>query len=327
MERLFALLAAAAAVPSAQVGPMPSPPTAAPAAAEPPAAVDELAFTELQLRMTVPVQIAGAGPYHFLIDTGAQRSVVSHQLATRLGLAPGRRVRVVDVVGASEVGTVIVPSLVVSTPAQGGLVTGSAAGLGGAGIEAPALDAANLGAAGMLGIDTLQEHALSIDFDRDRMTVRPSRKRTVHEGRTGDEIVIRARSLFGQLVVTTAKVNGHSVRVVLDTGTAVSLGNTALQKVLARRGVPDPVTFTSVMGRTLVAQLRPIRTLSLGEATISDLPIAFADAAPFRAFGLADRPALLLGMDALRLFRRVDIDFANKELRLTLPRDAQTVPG
>jgi hypothetical protein len=29
---------------------------------------------------------------------------------------------------------------------------------------------------------------------------------------------------------------------------------------------------------------------------------------------------LLLGMDALRQFRRVDIDFANREVRVSLPR-------
>lgn len=315
MERLFALLAAAAAVPSAQIGPTLQQPPAATAPAAPTPA-DQLAFTEEQLRMTVPVQISGAGPYHFLIDTGAQRSIVSHQLATRLGLSPGRRVRLIDMAGASEVNTVIVPSLVVSTP--------PIAGLGGEQIEAPALDANNLGAAGMLGIDSLQDHALSIDFDNDTMAVVPARKRFVHEGKHGDDIIIRARSLFGQLVVTDAKVNGRRVRVVLDTGTAISLGNTALQRLLARGSRRDPVTFTSVMGRTLTAQMRPIGTLTLGEATISDLPIAFADAAPFRAFGLADRPALLLGMDALRLFRRVDIDFANRELRLKLPRNART---
>jgi len=42
---------------------------------------------------------------------------------------------------------------------------------------------------------------------------------------------------------------------------------------------------------------------------------------PFKRFGLSDTPALMLGMDSLRLFRRVQIDFANREIRLTLPRN------
>jgi hypothetical protein len=55
---------------------------------------------------------------------------------------------------------------------------------------------------------------------------------------------------------------------------------------------------------------------------IANLPVAFADAAPFKHFGLTDKPALLLGMDALRLFRRVKIDFPNREVRFLLPRDS-----
>ena len=54
-----------------------------------------------------------------------------------------------------------------------------------------------------------------------------------------------------------------------------------------------------------------------------NLPIAFIDVKPFEKFGLTDRPAVLLGMDALRLFRRVDIDFANREVRLRMPRGYQ----
>ena len=55
---------------------------------------------------------------------------------------------------------------------------------------------------------------------------------------------------------------------------------------------------------------------------MSDVPVAFADAVPFKRFGLDDKPALLLGMDALKLFRRVSIDFANREIRFQLPRSA-----
>ncbi|MEK6638843.1 MAG: retropepsin-like aspartic protease [Pseudomonadota bacterium] len=38
------------------------------------------------LRMTVPVMINGQGPFRFVIDTGADRTVISSELAERLGL-------------------------------------------------------------------------------------------------------------------------------------------------------------------------------------------------------------------------------------------------
>jgi hypothetical protein len=50
------------------------------------------------------------------------------------------------------------------------------------------------------------------------------------------------------------------------------------------------------------------------------MPVAFADVTPFARFGLSHRPALLLGMDALRSFRRVDIDFPNRQVRFLMPR-------
>ncbi|MBW8911971.1 MAG: hypothetical protein JF564_08835 [Sphingomonas sp.] len=56
-------------------------------------------------------------------------------------------------------------------------------------------------------------------------------------------------------------------------------------------------------------------------ATIGNLPVAFADAEPFRHFGMTDRPALLLGMDVLRQFRLVRIDFPNREIRLSVKRE------
>lgn len=314
MERIAALLVACslAAAPAGAQTPAALP---APIAAADTPAGDDLAFAVLDERMTVPVAIAGAGPYPFIVDTGAQRSVVSRQLARRLGLPIGRRVRLTAMSGSSDVDTVIIPSLSVSTP--------PVAGIGGERIEAPALEAQHLGAPGMLGIDTLQGHAVVIDFDRQAMTVTPSTRRDRRRRGTADEIVIQAKSLFGQLVVTDAFVLGQRVRVILDTGTPVSVGNSALRRLVARRKVAaTPAVFTSVLGGEVVADYVVLPEMKLGDATVTSLPIAFSDVPPFRAFGVDDKPAILLGMDALKLFRRVHIDFANRQLRLAMPRTA-----
>ena len=41
---------------------------------------------------------------------------------------------------------------------------------------------------------------------------------------------------------------------------------------------------------------------------------------PLRALSLNDRPAILLGMDALKLFDRVLIDFGNRRVGFDLPK-------
>jgi hypothetical protein len=50
------------------------------------------------------------------------------------------------------------------------------------------------------------------------------------------------------------------------------------------------------------------------------MPVAFAEVPPFKKFGLDKKPALLLGMDAMRSFRRVEIDFPNRQVRFLMPR-------
>lgn len=299
-----------------------SAPDATPQPAAPPAyaaPVDDAAsaantvmlFGQDESRMTVPVSIAGTSPQKFVVDTGAQRTVISRELAAVLRLAPGRIVRVTGMTGSDSVATVIIPALrvgTIDTPA----------------IEAPAIAAQNLGALGLLGIDTLQGRAVGIDFDTRTMTVTPARRRNRRERTERGEIVVRARSLFGQLVVTDAYCNGVRIRVIIDTGSSVSMGNAALRRKLLRKPVrSQSIALTGVTGQTVMADYSTIDRVMIGSLTITSLPIALTavDAPPFRQFGLAERPAILLGMDALTLFRRVDIDFANREVRLALPRN------
>ena len=261
--------------------------------------------------MTVPVSIGASGPYRFIIDTGSERTVVSRELAGTLNLAAGRRVRVTTMAGQGELGTFLLPALQVSLVRPDTL-------------EAPAVSASDLGAPGMLGIDALKGHAVAIDFDRNEMEVRPSNKR---RGLAGpDDIVIRAKNLYGQLIVTDASYHGRRISVVIDTGSPVTIGNLAMLKRVRTEKSLGMVELMAVTGQWLHADYRVIDSLSLAGITFQGVPIAFADALPFKRFGLTDTPALMLGMDTLKLFRRVQIDFANREIRLTLPKDVRIDP-
>ncbi|AOH83055.1 hypothetical protein AWL63_02750 [Sphingomonas panacis] len=295
-------LLALSAQTAAPLGPDSNPPPA-----------DSIAIADADQRMTVPVQIADAGPFHFVVDTGAERTVISRELAAMLGLAAGRGVRVTAMANVEQVATVVIPRIRVGP-------------LGGSRIEAPAFAASNIGGAGMLGIDTLQGHAVTIDFDQNVMTVTPSTKRRRTPAAVPGEVVVRARDMFGQLVVTDAYFGERRVRVVIDTGSDVTMGNPALRRLIARKTLLRQISARAVTGVSLLADYGQIGAVRIGSTTIENLPVAFADAPPFARFGLADKPALMLGMDALRLFRRVTIDFPNRELRLLLPRDVKRTP-
>lgn len=280
----------------------------------PPPASDQtqVLLKDVADRMTVPVRVAGAGPYRFIIDTGAERTVISRQLATTLGLAAGREVNVVAMSGVSRVGTVIIPSLTMSTLPDIGR------------IHAPALDADHLGGLGLLGIDTLQKHKVTIDFDGQQMTVTPSVRRRRDERRAAGEIVVRARNVFGQLIVTDAQIGDSNVRVVLDTGSAISVGNGALRRIVRRStGTFSPIEMTSATGVAIHTEWARADRVRIGGVEFAGMPIAFSDAPPFERFGLENKPAMLLGMNALRFFRRVEIDFPNREVRFQMPRAAR----
>ncbi len=286
----------------------PTVPAIAPAAL-PPTEADVLALgMDIPGRMTVPVTISGSGPYPFTIDTGAERTVISQELASMLGLAPGADVRVTDIKGSSNVKTTLIPSLKVSSA-------------GAEQIHAPTFRGYDLGAPGLLGLDSLKGHSLEIDFETNRLKLVPAKARRRGASSSEAEIVIRARSKFRQLIISEASYRGRPIFVILDTGTSVSLGNLAMLELTHKGKMPVvPITITSVTGTKLVAQYAQVRDVQFGAITFRNLPIAFADAAPFAVFGLQKKPALLLGMDALRLFRRVNIDFANREVRVAVPR-------
>jgi hypothetical protein len=81
---------------------------------------------------------------------------------------------------------------------------------------------------------------------------------------------------------------------------------------------------TGVTGVTVNLELARVGELRLGSVTLRDVPIAFADVAPFAMFGLSKEPALLLGTDLMETFRRVSLDFRARKVRFQLKRCGST---
>lgn len=259
-------------------------------------------------RMTVPVRIGAGGPFRFIVDTGSERTVVSRELAQRLRLSAGAPVRMHSMTEVSNVETALVPALRVGRRTVSN-------------IEAPTLGQQTLGADGLLGVDSLASQRVELDFRTNEMIV--TRSQAPERGWDGDAIVVRARSRFGRLILVDASFDGERVYVILDTGAQISIGNEALRRRLERRrrlAPTEPIEVVSVTGGRMMVDYGVARRVRIGGVEISDLPVAFADVAPFRKLDLLERPAILLGMDALQLFERVSMDFATREVRLQLRR-------
>jgi predicted aspartyl protease len=262
---------------------------------------------EVYDRMTVPVRLSGTGPYRFLVDTGADRTAISRQLAAQLNLVRGISAELHSVAGVSMVSTATVPNLQLThNPMRI--------------VDAPLLDSANMGADGILGVDSLRSQRVTFDFTAQTMSIVPSATRDFAE--EPGTIVVQANRRNGRLVVTDAAANGLQLTVVLDTGSQVSIGNLALRDRLLRKnlvGGAQDVELQSVTGETLKGEFMFVRQLEIGGVTLKNLVVVFAAAHTFKQLGLESKPALLLGMNAMRAFKKVSIDFASRKLRVIVP--------
>lgn len=271
----------------------------------------EIEARKLASRMTVAVHVNGTGPYRFVVDSGADSSVVGQRIAAALSLPAGRRVILNTITDSQIVDRVLVDELTLGPTKVRDL-------------ELPVLRERDLGAAGMLGLDALVEQRLMLDFEKRIITVDDGR---VAAPRQDGEIVVTARLRKGQLILTEVRANRRAVEAVVDTGSQVTIGNAALRNLLLRN---DPKLFTEievtgVTGVTTKLQLAKIRELKLGSVVLHDVPVAFADVPPFHVFGLESKPSLLLGTDLMETFRRVSLDFRNRKVRFQLKRCGASV--
>ena len=257
------------------------------------------------LRLTLAVMVDGKGPFDFLVDTGSDRTVISRELAAALGLPPGAKVRISEDSGTDDASTVLIDALAI-----GNRVVRR--------IEAPALAAENIGAAGMLGVDALRDLHVVMDFKALRMSSSPSHAEAF-DPRT---IVVRGKNRLGQLILTHSKVRGVPILVVVDSGAELSIGNPALLRLLTRRSLsPDPPATTQIVdvtGRKLTIEQDQIAEADVGGVIIHNMPLAFAALPIFDYLGLADTPALFLGMDVLSHCERVSVDIRRREATFTL---------
>jgi hypothetical protein len=78
-----------------------------------------------------------------------------------------------------------------------------------------------------------------------------------------------------------------------------------------------------VTGDKLAGDYMFVKEVEMGGIGLKNLAVVFAPAHTFKQLKLDDKPALLLGMNAIRSFKKVSIDFARKTLRVIVPQESQ----
>lgn len=269
---------------------------------------EDIAARKVNTRLAVEVGVNGTGPYRFVVDSGADTSVIGQRLAEALALPTGRPVLLNGITESRQVDRVLVGSLRLGSSEIHDL-------------ELPRLSEHDIGATGMIGLDALVEQRLMLDFEKRKISISDAR---LPMPRFDGEIVVTARLKRGQLILTKVKAGGVGLDAVIDTGSEVTIGNSALRRSLFRRRnvTVGKAVIVGVTGKEVPVDIVHVDELKLGSVVLRNVPVAFADVPPFAVFGLQDRPSLLLGTDLMENFRKVSLDFRARKVRFQLRKCA-----
>lgn len=299
---------------------MPGPAWAGDQVVSPPQATADLATrVNGDNLLTVAVEIDGTGPYQFVVDTGAERSLIAGSIAGALRLEPGSRVKLAGLARNVSANVVKVRELKYGTFTRTDL-------------ELPVLSRASLEADGFLGLDVIHNSRVVFDFKSHRLTVERPGDFRMDNDPSIQTVVVRAHGSGGWLRMSDCSVDGVDTMAFVDTGAEVSVCNMALYRALVKQNAHGPdmgtVRLVGITGGEVVAQIVPARQIVLQSLIFSGGIIAAADVDDFALWGLAERPALLIGMDYLRQFASVAIDYRSREVKFDMSsRDARDIAG
>jgi len=264
------------------------------------------AGTDSAQHLTVAVHVDGKGPFRFVVDTGADRTVIADDVALALGLPRGRLVNVEGILRTIQTDTVEIGAM-----SFGPFTL--------ANFAAPVLPRASLRADGYLGLDAVGQGRVTLDFKGGRLLVEEPRPSFTANLVPPNEARVKVLGSRGHLRSVDCGVDGVAAAAFVDTGAEVSVGNSALFRALVDdHGAlfePGVVPLSGVTGGEIDGRVTRAGRVRLTGFEFTTAEIVIADIQIFDLWGLAERPALLIGMNYLRSFSSVSIDYGLKELR------------
>jgi predicted aspartyl protease len=278
------------------------------------------ARTDANSHLTIEVMINGKGPFRFVIDTGAERTVIADTVATALGLTHSDTV---TINGISN--RITVPTVRVGNLSFGPFVRNN--------LSLPILPRQYLYADGYLGLDAINGTRVTFDFQNHALHIEQPKAPLSPVDPAGETARVHARGSDGRLRVTDCLVDSVAATAFIDTGAEVSVGNGTLLYNLRRRNkrlvTLGTMTLTGVTGGEVTGDIIPVKRIRLQGLAFTNGNLVIADVPDFGMWKLRLRAALLIGMDYLRQFAAVTIDYRNKEIRFELslapPRPAPGV--
>lgn len=255
-------------------------------------------------RPTVPVTINGKGPFTLVTDTAAGGTALTQALVEELGLAsdPDANVALRGASGQTSVQLYSLDSLVVGS------------------IEVRPARATSLphgaisDSRGVLGADTFARGRIEYDFASGRLNAGESRGAT-----PAGFTAVKARMTHRIFAIIPGKVGALDVPALVDSGARATLANVKMMKAL---GYAEDDPRLTLEAKPAGATGHVMRTWTGGKADVEvggqvlrEQKLVFAELPVFQPLGLDEGPSLLLGIDSLRRFDAVAIDYPMAEVQ------------
>ncbi|WP_294120125.1 pepsin/retropepsin-like aspartic protease family protein [Sphingomonas sp.] len=241
---------------------------------------------------TVPVE-GSFGVRQFVFDTGAEGSAVYANFADEAGLKAAGSEQLRGQTGAADVPLVELTKLTLD-------------GLTKAPLNAVKLDPRVDGVplAGIVGLDLFGERTVDFDLPRKRLALLPAGDRPI----AGKGLA--AAPTAGNLLTIPVMIGGVTSTAVIDTGARKTRINWKLGTLLGLdpSKVAKGDTIQGATNKAIETGAASVSNVHLGARVLAEAPVLVADLPVFEAFGVADRPAIILGLDWLTETRMV-IDF------------------
>ncbi|HWA00582.1 MAG TPA: retropepsin-like aspartic protease [Caulobacterales bacterium] len=254
-------------------------------------------------RAVASVFVNDQGPFRFVVDTGANRSVLSTELARRLGITPFGVGQVHSVTDIRVAPLARVRSL------RFGVVNLANA-------ELPLIDGPMLaGEQGMLGFDSMSGRRLLMDFKTHCVEVLDAATAPALPNWHRVEGELR----FSSMMVARGRIQGVGVNVLIDTGSDVSLCNPAFREAMGRvraRVINYRGDRAFTAGRPIVlddAVWTP-RIYLGASASVSNVMAYVGQFHIFDLWGLSDQPTVLVGMDVIASSDAMAIDYSKSTI-------------
>lgn len=266
-------------------------------------------------RATVPVRINDGALLTFAVDSAANCSVIASDLIAPLSLPFDERLGMHTLVGREEVDSVRAESL--RSDALSARNVRLAVG------NRHAMD----GLDGLLGVDLLADLRLVLNFKgqaRSMIARSGSDRRDFFAfDKPSSRLVASPQSRQGGLLAIDARIGSTSGMAIIDSGAGHSVLNPAAalasrSNLLTLTGGARTSRIRSPTGRSASVDLMLLPFLGFAGLMISRLPVMVGDLHTFGVMGVADTPAMLMGVDVLGLFESVAIDLKRGTFSVTV---------